>query len=125
MPTDLTTTLLLLGRVIFGGAFVVLGIRNIAAIGRLAGVQEKRGLPQPRLVIMVGIAIQIIGGAMVATGIFAALGAAALIVFLYVAAYLFHSPWEHPAAERGPHIYAWIMNTALSGAFLMVIAGAL
>lgn len=121
MPTDLAATLVLLGRVIFGGAFVVLGIRNIGAIARLAGIQEKRGFPQPRLLIMVGIAIQIVGGAMVATGILAPLGAAALIAFLLLAAYLFHAPWEYPAAERGPHVYAWIMNIGLSGAFLLII----
>lgn len=121
MPTDLQSTLVLLGRLIFGGGFVVLGIRNLWAIERLAGIQQRRGLPQPRLVIMAGIAIQIIGGAMVATGLFAPFGAAALIAFLLLAAWLFHSPWEYPAAERGPHIYAWIMNTTLSGAFLLII----
>lgn len=118
---ELPAILLVIGRFLFGGAFFVLGIRNIAALDRLTDVQVKRGqLPQPRLWMMAGIGIQIVGGAMVASGVLAWLGALALIAFLLLAAYLFHAPWEYPESERGPHVYAWIMNTGLAGAFLLV-----
>src|SRR5690606_22382954 len=92
MPTDLQSTLVLLGRLIFGGGFLVLGIRNLWAIERLAGVQLTRGLPQPRLVIMTGIAIQIVGAAMVATGILASYVPMVLIALILLAACLFHAP---------------------------------
>ena len=115
--------LLGLGRVVLGAAFVVFGVRNLANLDRLTGVMEKRGLlPQPRLWIMLGIGIQIVGGVLVAINFLAWLGALALIGFLLFAAYLFHAFWEHPAGERTPHINAWIMNSGLSGAFLMVFA---
>jgi putative oxidoreductase len=117
------TMLFLLGRFIFGAAFVVLGIRNIKSLPKLTEVMEKKGLlPQPRLWMIAGVGIQIVGGAMVALGILPWLGALALIAFLLLAAYLFHPFWEYPAAERGPHVYACIMNTGLSGAFLMIAA---
>lgn len=122
MPTDLNSTLYFIARLLLGGAFVVFGIRNIKALPRLTAAMETRGLPMARLAMMFGIGIQIVGGAMVATGLFAAWGAAALIFFVLVAAYLFHSPWDYPADERTPHINACIMNTGLAGAFLMVIA---
>ena len=41
---------------------------------------------------------------MVATGVLAAWGAAALIAFVLLAAYLFHAFWEYPAAEQRPHV---------------------
>jgi putative oxidoreductase len=116
-------TLIIIGRFLMGAMFVVFGIRNLRAIDRLTVVQEKRGqLPQPRLWMMAGVAIQLIGGLMVAFNILAWLGALALIAFLLLAAYLFHAPWEHPADERGPHISACLLNTALAGGFLIVLA---
>jgi putative oxidoreductase len=122
MPTDLTTMLIYLGRFLLGAAFVAFGVRNIAGIPRLTEVMEKKGLPQARTLMTIGVGIQIVGGAMVATGILAWLGALALFVFVLTAAYLFHAFWEYPAAERTPHINATIMNTGLAGAFLVVFA---
>lgn len=118
-------TIYIIGRVLLGGAFVVFGIRNFGNIERLSGVIEKKGIPQARAWILAGIAIQLIGGLAVATGIFAAWGAAALIAFLYLAAFWFHAFWTFPQAERYPHTTAWIMNSALAGAFLMVIGTSL
>ncbi len=122
MPTDLHSALYLLGRILLGGAFFVFGLRNLRNVDRLTGVMEKKNVPMPRPLMLVGVGIQLIGGLMVATGILAAWGAAALIAFLLLAAYLFHDFWSYPEAERTPHINAWIMNVGLSGAFLMVIA---
>ena len=114
-------TIFIIGRVLLGGAFVVFGIRNFGNIERLSGVLAKKNIPQPRTWILAGIAIQIVGGLAVASGILAAWGAAALIAFLYLAVYWFHDFWAYPQAERYPHVTAWIMNTALAGGFLMVI----
>lgn len=117
--------LVYLGRFLLGGAFVVFGVRNIKNIPRLTEAMEKKGLlPQPRYWMMTGVGIQIIGGAMVALNFLPWLGALALIAFLLLAAYLFHAFWQFPKAEQTPHINAWIMNTALSGAFLMIAATA-
>ena len=84
---------------------------------------EKKGLlPQPRLWMMVGVGIQIVGGTMVAVGVLAWLGALALVAFLLLAAYLFHPFWEFKGEEQIPHLNACITNLALSGAFLIVFA---
>ncbi len=114
--------LFFLGRFLLGAAFVVFGLRNYPRIGALTEVMVKRGvLPQPRTFMMIGVGIQVIGGLMVATGVLAWLGALALAVFLIAAAYLLHNFWDYPEAERTPHVIAWIMNTGLAGAFLMVM----
>lgn len=119
----LSVILYYLGRFLLGAAFVVFGIRNVAAIPRLTEAMEKKGLlPQPRLWMMAGVGIQIVGGAMVALGILPWLGAMALIAFLLLAAFLFHPFWEFPKEEQTPHINACIMNVGLSGAFLTIAA---
>jgi putative oxidoreductase len=114
-----------LGRFLLGAAFVVFGVRNIKNIPRLTETMEKKGLlPQPRIWMLVGVGIQIVGGAMVALGVLAWLGALALAAFLLLAAYLFHPFWEYPPEEQTPHINACIMNTGLAGAFLMIASAA-
>lgn len=117
----MSATIFLLGRILLGAAFVVFGIRNLRNVERLSGVLGKKGILQPRAWIYLGIGIQLVGGLAVASGILAAWGAAALIAFLYLAVFWFHDFWSFPAAERYPHVTAWVMNTALAGAFLMVI----
>jgi putative oxidoreductase len=112
-----TLFLLYLGRFLLGAAFVVFGLRNIKSISGLTAAMEKKGLlPQPRLWMVAGVGIQIVGGLMVATGFLAWLGALALAAFLLLAAYLFHPFWEFKAEEQGPHINACIMNTGVAGA---------
>jgi putative oxidoreductase len=115
--------LVVLGKFLLGAAFVVFGIRNIGNLDRLTAAMEKKGLlPQPRTWMMAGVGIQIIGGAAVAllSGWIAAIGALALVAFLWLAAYLFHDFWSFPKEEQYAHHTAWIMNTGVAGAFLMV-----
>ena len=53
------------------------------------------------------------------------LGGLALIVFLVLATVLFHPFWEFSGEEQKPHVQSFIMNSGLTGAFLLVIAYAL
>lgn len=118
----LSLALLSLARLLLGGAFLVIGIRNVAGLDGLTAAMKKRGLPQPRIAMTIGVGIQILGGLAVATGVFSALGALALIFFVVAAAILFHNFWAYPADQRGPHVNAWIMNAGWAGAFLTVLA---
>jgi putative oxidoreductase len=95
---SLTLLIIYLGRFLLGAAFVVFGLRNVAAIPRLTEAMEKKGVPQARALMTTGVGIQI------------------------VAAFLFHAFWEYPTAERTPHINAFVMNTGLAGAFLVAAA---
>lgn len=125
MPTDLTSTLILLARLLLGGAFLVFGLRNITNIGPLTAGLTARGLPLPRIAAIIGVALQIIGGALTAIGPFGAWGGAGLILFVVLATVLFHNFWDYEGADRANHVNATIMNAGLAGAFLLVIAGAL
>ncbi|HEY4202032.1 MAG TPA: DoxX family protein [Devosiaceae bacterium] len=125
MPTDLPTTLIFIGRVLLGAAFFIFGLRNAMGLDRLTAAMTARGLPMPRVCMVIGVAMQILGGASVALNVLPILGAIDMIVFLLVAVFLFHNFWDYPQAERRQHVNAWIMNIGLSGAFLMVIAHSL
>lgn len=122
MPTDLTSTLVLLARLLLGGAFLTFGIRNITNVGPLTAGLTARGLPLPRMAAIVGVALQIAGGALTAIGPFGVWGGAGLIVFVVLATVLFHNFWDYEGADRASHVTASIMNAGLVGAFLLVIA---
>jgi putative oxidoreductase len=124
MPTDLQTTIVFVARLLLGGAFLVAGLRNIGAINGLAGFIGTRGLPLPRLAAIIGVALEIVGGALVAIGPFALYGGLGLVVFCVLATLIFHNFWDYQGAERVTHLNAFISNTALSGGFLLVAATA-
>ena len=122
MTIDLQTILIIAARLLIGSAFLVAGLRNISAINGLAGFIGSRGLPLPRLAAIAGVALQIVGGALVAIGPFALYGGIGLAVFCVLATLIFHNFWDFQGAERVNHVNAFISNTALTGAFLLVVA---
>ena len=123
MPTDLTSTLYALARLLLGGAFVVFAIRNyLVNVPRLTGIIADR-VPNARLVVLAGIALQFVGGLLSAIGPWQALGGVLMIVFLVIATLLFHPMWAYARADRAPHTVATLMNTSLCGAFLVLVAG--
>jgi putative oxidoreductase len=125
MPTDLSSTLYAIARLLLGGAFVVFAIRNLLVnVPRLSGIIENK-VPMPRNVVLFGIALQFAGGLLSAIGPWQALGGALMIVFLVLATLLFHPMWKFSGTDRAPHTVATLMNTSLCGAFLLLIAGGL
>ena len=120
------STLIFLAHLLLGGAFVVFGIRNIKAIPGLASFLAGRKVIQPETAAKFGVALQIVGGALVVLAPFApfagVLGGLALILFLVLATLLFHPFWEFSGEEQKPHMQSFIMNSGLTGAFLLIFA---
>ena len=125
MPADLPSTLLFLGRLLLGGAFVFAGLRNIQNAAFLTGLMAARGVPQARLALWAGIVLQIIAGALVMAGLWTAIACAVLVLFLIVATPMFHNFWDHQGPDRAARINGFVGNVALSGGFLTLIAQSL
>ncbi|WP_027035001.1 DoxX family protein [Mesorhizobium ciceri] len=122
MPADLPSTLLFLARLLLGGAFVFAGLRNIQNAAFLTQMMAARGVPQARLALRLGIVLQIAAGVLVIAGLWTALAAAVLLVFLIVATPMFHNFWDHQGPDRASRINGFVGNVALSGGFLTLIA---
>ncbi|MEI9427811.1 DoxX family protein [Mesorhizobium sp. Cs1299R1N3] len=125
MPVDLPSTLLFLGRLLLGGAFVFAGLRNIQNAAFLSGLMVARGVPQARLALWAGIVLQIIAGVLVMAGLCTAIACAVLVMFLVVATPMFHNFWDHQGPDRATRINGFVGNVALSGGFLTLIAQSL
>ena len=124
MSAELTTALFVLGRLFLGGHFFISGIRNLGILELWTTRMEGRGVPQARTALTVGFAVQTLGGASVALGLWPALGGAALILFTITATVLWHNFWDHTGDERRVHINFNLTNMALIGGLLLVIATA-
>ncbi|MCA0035280.1 DoxX family protein [Mesorhizobium sp. B263B2A] len=125
MPADLPSTLLFLGRLLLGGAFVLAGLRNIQNAAFLTGLMAARGVPRARLALWAGIVLQIIAGALVMAGLWTALACAVLLLFLVAATPMFHNFWDHQGPDRAVRINGFVGNVALGGGFLTLIAQSL
>src|SRR6218665_591264 len=113
MPTDLVSWMMLIARLLLGGAFVFAGLRNLTQLPRLTGLMSARGIPMAAQLTLFGVIFQLVCGALMVIDLWtpwAALGEAAFVI---VAALLVHPFWVFPKGERGPHIAACTVNTAL------------
>ena len=114
--------ILVAARLLLGGAFVFAGLRNVQNRNLLIPMMAARGVPQAKLALWLGIVLQVVAGALVIAGVWTALAAAALIVFLIVATPMFHNFWDHQGPDRATRINGIVSNVALAGGFLALMA---
>lgn len=122
MLASFQNEILVAARLLLGGAFVFAGLRNIVNAAFLTQLMTDRGVPQARLALWVGIALQVVAGGLVVVGIWTAPAAAGLILFLVVATIMFDNFWDHQGPERAARINGFVANVALTGGFLSLMA---
>lgn len=118
----LTAILIIIGRFLLGGYFLQAGLRNFTKLELHSGILSKKNVPVPQMSILVALAVQVLGGASVAFGVFPMIGAIGLILFTLAASALYHDFWSYSGAERTSHLGSWLTNAGLIGGFLLVIA---
>lgn len=117
-------TLAIIGRVVFGGFFLIAGIRNFARFSERRGMATNYGWPLPAPFMAVGFAVQLVGGLALIAGIQTTPAALVLIGFLIVATSLYHNPLMFKGRERDPHLYLTLVNITLAAGLIMVIGSA-
>lgn len=124
MYSDFDSAILFASRLLLGGAFVVAGLRNIQNRVVLTSLMKARGVPQAAAVLRLGIVLQLAAGAVLITGFWTAIAAAALLLFLISATPMFHNFWDHEGADRATRVNGFIGNVALAGGLLAAIGQA-
>ena len=112
------------GQLLLAFAFLASGVRNL---GWMFRQHEERmralGVPQARLVLIVGFVLQFIGAALLALDYRRTLGASLLIVFTVAASLIFHRWWlVRDPLLRHLHIGNLIVNAGVIGGLLLVAA---
>ena len=125
MPTDLPSTILFIGRLLLGGGMFVAGIRNTMGFAVLRGLMAGK-VPMPDVALIIGIAMLVAGGGLLAIGVWVPLAAAILIIFVAMATAMFHDFWTlPPGPDRVQKINSFMSNVMLIGGLLIALASGL
>jgi putative oxidoreductase len=117
--------LLILGRILLGGLFVVAGIRHFFLLPVLSEVMAKRGVPAAKWAVIAVSAFQIVAGALFMAGIAVTISALGLVAFTIAASFLFLNYWDMQGAERENAKNFLLSNMAIVGGLLIAAAQAL
>ena len=85
----------LLGRVLLGGFFIISGLRHFQHLAMMAGFSGSKGVPSPKLAVMVSGLMIILGGLSILLGIRPHWGIALVSAFLLPVTLLMHQYWKH------------------------------
>src|SRR6185436_10604795 len=107
--------LLILGRFLLGALFVYGGVSHLFAIPALTQAIAARGVPAPRLVLLVGSAFQFVAGLLLIIGLFVVPAAFALVLFTLAASALLVNFWDMEGHAREAATNVWLSNLAIIG----------
>jgi putative oxidoreductase len=109
---------------LFSGARKVMGYQGTLSYMQSKGVfpaMDIFGYPLVEILLMATIAVEIVGGLMLVTGIGARFAALALAAFTVAAGVLFHDFWTiADAAQYGNQLNHFLKNLAIVGGLLIV-----
>jgi len=120
MSTGLEGVLLIVGRLLFGGVLAYTGIGHFTGTEGMAQYAEYKGLPAPKLSVLASGVLLVACGLGVIVGVFPAIAAIVLAVFLVVSAVLMHDFWNVDEEQRQSEVNNFQKNVAMAGGALIL-----
>ena len=115
--------IILIGRILFGGFFLMSGINHFTKLEAMTGYAKYKKLPAAKLGVLISGLMLVLGGIYIILGFYADLGALLLAIFLVLAAVIFHNFWaETDATAKQTEMMAFMKDIALAGGALIVFA---
>jgi putative oxidoreductase len=119
---DYMDYLFVLGRLLYGGFFVLGGINHFQHLGMMSGFAASKGVPAAKAGVIVSGLVIIAGGASVILGWHVRIGLACIVLFLLPVTLLMHNYWvETDMMPRINQRVNFQKNIALLGAALMML----
>lgn len=123
MTITISATIFLVGRIIFGGYFVMMGLNHFKNGKMLIGYAASKEVPMPSLAVYFSGLMIFFGGVGIISNMYPIFSLALIIAFLAPVSFMIHSYWKNsdPVAKMADmtHFYK---NMALIGAAMMLIA---
>ena len=114
---DIHMPFYLAGRVLLGGFFIISGVRHFQHLPMMAGFTGSKGVPSPKLFVMLSGLMIILGGISILLGVRPHWGIALVSAFLVPVTLLMHQYWQHPdPMMRINDQVNFMKNVALLGA---------
>ena len=111
-----------LGRILYGGFFLLGGINHFQNLGMMSGYAASKGVPAAKPGVVVSGLLILVGGLLVILGWHVRIGLAFIVVFLVPVTYLMHDYWsETDMMGRINQRVNFQKNLALLGAALMML----
>ena len=123
MSTEVAEVLRVIGRLFLGGLFVAGGIRHFFILPVLTQVMSARGVPSPRLVLVIGSVFQLVAGSLLILGIWPVAASFGLVIFTIVASIMFLNFWDMEGPARETAMNGFLSNVAIIGGLLLAAAG--
>ncbi|KAB1188538.1 MULTISPECIES: DoxX family protein [Haloferax] len=112
----------LVARVLFGAFIAFMGLNHFMNVDQMSGYAEMKGLPAPRLGVVFSGGMLVFGGVGIAAGVFPALAAGAVALFLLVSTPLFHDFWAVPEDQQQSEMTNFLKNVVMFGGSLVFLA---
>lgn len=114
---------LLLGRLLYGGFFLFMGLNHFINLPGLVGYASSKNVPAPQAMVLLGGVLLALGGLSVLLGFYPRVGLTLLVLFLVPVSLKMHDFWNlTDAAQRQMEMVQFLKNTALAGAALALMA---
>lgn len=114
--------LFLLGRILYGGFFILAGINHFRHTSMMTGYAGSKGIPVPRVAVLGSGVLVLLGGLSIALGFRPTWGAISLTVFLVPTTVTMHNFWAD--TDPSARLNNWVnfeKNMALLGAAWMFL----
>jgi putative oxidoreductase len=122
MTTTPQNAAALAGRVLLALLFVISGFGKITGFAGTAGYMASKGMPMPEVLLVGAIAVELVGGLMIAAGWKARWAAAAIFAFLIPTTLIFHNPAGLSGQEAQNQVIHLMKNLSIMGGMLLVVA---
>lgn len=113
--------LFLIGRILFGGFFVINGFNHFTKTDMIAGFAQSKGIPLPKAAALVSGLMMVFGGLGIILGVYVDVSVWLLIIFMLAAAFGIHKFWSLPPEQKMMDMMLFMRNLALTGALLMLL----
>jgi len=111
-----------LGRILFGGFFLMGGVNHFLDLNMMAGFTASKGMPAAKPGVVLSGLLIIIGGLLVIAGWHVRLGLACIVLFLVPVTFMMHNYWvETDMMQKINQRVNFQKNLALLGAALMML----
>lgn len=111
---------MLVGRILFGGYFLMMGLNHFMKMGMLSGYAQSKGVPMPKIAVAGSGLLLLAGGLGYLFNQYVIYAGLALILFLIPVTFQMHAFWRVKDPQmKMSDMTNFMKNLALLGAVLM------
>lgn len=112
----------LLGRILFGGYFIMNGYNHLKNLQAMAGYAGSKNVPSPKAAVTISGLMILLGGLGIVLGAYVELSLWLIAIFLIVVSPMMHNFWAVSTEQKQMEYINFMKNMALLGATLMMLS---